>query len=81
MAWIDVIAEKDASAELKETYDRVVGERGTLSNILRIHSVNPTTLLAHLTLYVDVMFGKSDLSRAERETMAVVVSSVNGCHY
>jgi len=28
-----------------------------------------------------LMFGHSDLSRAERETIAVAVSVVNECHY
>jgi len=27
------------------------------------------------------MYGPSDLSRAEREMIAVVVSPVNACHY
>jgi len=30
---------------------------------------------------MEIMFSKSELSRAEREMMAVVVSAANGCEY
>ncbi len=32
-------------------------------------------------LYRAVMFGPSELSRTERELLAVVVSNANDCHY
>jgi len=48
---------------------------------LKIHSLAPETLSAHLGLYLAVMHAPGDLSRARREMIAVVVSSVNGCHY
>jgi uncharacterized peroxidase-related enzyme len=35
----------------------------------------------HLDLYMTIMFGKSGLSRAEREAVAVVVSASNDCQY
>jgi alkylhydroperoxidase family enzyme len=34
-----------------------------------------------MLLYVTVMRGESDLSRAQREMIAVVVSTANQCHY
>ena len=50
-------------------------------NIIRIHGINPAVLKAHLDLYKPIMYGRSPLSRFQREVMAVVVSAVNGCHY
>ncbi len=50
-------------------------------NILRIHGINPPVLRAHLELYRAVMHAESPLTRRQREMMAVVVSSINGCHY
>lgn len=38
-------------------------------------------MLAHFHLYTEIMFGTSELTRAEREMIAVAVSAVNGCHY
>jgi uncharacterized peroxidase-related enzyme len=81
MAYIKTIDEQAASGELAEAFRRVAGARGRVANILKIHSINPRTMLAHLELYRELMFGRSDLSREEREMIAVAVSVVNGCHY
>ena len=51
------------------------------AHILACHSLNPDALRSHLALYRTVMFGDSELSRAEREAMAVCVSAANDCHY
>lgn len=37
--------------------------------------------MKHMDLYMEIMFSKSPLSRAEREMIAVVVSAANGCEY
>jgi hypothetical protein len=42
---------------------------------------HPAALRAHYDLYRTLMFGRSELSRAQREMIAVVVSKTNGCHY
>jgi hypothetical protein len=52
-----------------------------LDHILEVHSLNADSLRAHLLLYRTVMFGKSGLTRAEREALGVCVSAVNDCHY
>jgi alkylhydroperoxidase family enzyme len=36
---------------------------------------------ASIGLYLAIMHGRSGLSRARREMLAVVVSKANGCHY
>jgi uncharacterized peroxidase-related enzyme len=38
-------------------------------------------MAAHLDLYMALLFGPSALTRAERETIAVVVSVANRCEY
>jgi uncharacterized peroxidase-related enzyme len=81
MPYIKVIAEEDAGTELKETYDRVKGARGKVSNILKIQSLLPRTIEIHLNLYMSIMFDKSGLKRADRELIAVVVSASNDCDY
>jgi uncharacterized peroxidase-related enzyme len=80
MAWIKIIDEADAEGRLIEAY-RAAGARGKVANILKVHGVSPDALTAHLTLYRTLMFGESELSRAEREAIAVAVSAANGCHY
>jgi alkylhydroperoxidase family enzyme len=81
MAWIRVIDEPDADGELREAYGRVASARGRVANILKVHSLSPGAMTGHLGLYRHLMFGRSDLSRRERETIAVAVSAANACHY
>lgn len=81
MPWIKVIDEAEAEGALQKAYATVTAARGRVANVLKVHSVAPGTLTAHLALDRTLMFGRSDLSRAERETIGVAVSAANGCHY
>ena len=81
MAWIDEVDVEDAEGKLAEIYADLVEKRGKVSNILKVHSLNPAGMGNHLDLYMTLMFGKSGLSRAEREAVAVVVSASNDCAY
>jgi uncharacterized peroxidase-related enzyme len=81
MPWIDVVAQERAEGALRDVYDRVVRERGKLSHIMEVQSLYPEAMACHLDLYVELMFGKSALTRAERELIAVVVSAANRCAY
>ena len=81
MAWIQMISEAEATGELAERYAQLIEPWGGVDNILKIHSLNPATLEAHVLLYKTVMYGKSPIRRPEREMIAVVVSAANHCHY
>ncbi len=78
---IKVINEDDASGELKKIYEQIGSARGKLSNIMRIHSLMPDSMIKHIELYMSIMFSKSNLSREEKEILAVVVSKNNNCDY
>ena len=72
----------DPGGPASSFYDRFSDPRGGgIDHILKIHSLNPPSLLAHHDFYRTVMRGKSPLSRIQREMIAVVVSAVNRCHY
>ena len=81
MSWIDEIEITEAEGKLAEIYAELVEKRGKVSNILKVQSLNPDAMSDHLRLYMTLMFGKSGLSRAEREAIAVVVSATNECPY
>ncbi|MFP3871998.1 MAG: peroxidase-related enzyme [Candidatus Natronoplasma sp.] len=81
MSWIDEIEVEKAEGELEEIYDTLKESRGKVSNILKVHSLNPRAMKAHLDLYMSVMFKDTSLSRKEGEMIAVVVSAANGCEY
>ena len=81
MTWIKVIDIPEAEGPLREAYDEVASTRSEVGNILKVHSLHPKVLTAHLRLYRELMFSRSELSRVERETIGVAVSVVNHCHY
>lgn len=81
MSWITTTDETEATGLLKEVYEGVKEQRGKVSNVMKAQSLNPHALEAHLDLYMTLMFGKSGLTRQERELIAVAVSAANGCEY
>lgn len=81
MAWIKMIPPAEATGELAEQYTRMKDPAGNVANILNVHSLNPAALRTHYDMYRALMYGPSVLSRAQRESVAVVVSVTNQCHY
>ena len=81
MARIRIIGEDEAEGLLKEIYDQLTAKRGQLAEVHKLQSLRPKSILRHMELYMEIMFTRSELSRAEREMMAVVVSAANACHY
>ena len=81
MSWIEEIEVDAADGKLAELYAKLIEQRGKVANILKVHSLNPAAMGNHLDLYMTLMFGKSGLSRREREAIAVVVSASNDCAY
>ncbi len=81
MAWIRTIDENDATGDLRRIYDEQCQRSGAVANILKVHSLAPKVLKAHLTIYHAAMHAPGELGRAHREMIAVAVSAANGCHY
>lgn len=79
--WISTIEPDAAEADLQRLYERIASSRGKVSDIMRVQSLRPNAMAAHLDLYLELMFGASSLSRDEREAIAVAVSAANGCDY
>jgi alkylhydroperoxidase family enzyme len=72
MAFIEYVDEEAIPAA-----DRVPDH----DNVLRIHGVHSRTMRLHFDLYRDLMYRRGPLSRVQREMIAVVVSTINQCHY
>jgi len=81
LAWIQIVPEDKATGDLKRAYEAVTRTRGKVSNIMRAQSLNPNAMRAFLELYVTLVFGKSGLSRSEREMIATTISAHNRCDY
>ncbi len=82
MTWIRSVPDDEAQGRLAELYAAASDpSSGKLDEILRVHSLHPAGLEAHLTLYSAVMRGTRSLPKVERELIAFVVSRINACHY
>ncbi len=82
IAWIETVPEGEATGELKRAYQRAGDAKtGQVDHIMKIHSLNPASLIDHLHLYKTLMFADSPLTRAQREMIGVVVSAINRCQY
>jgi len=81
MAWIRTVPNEEARGLLKTLYETATKRAGRVFNIVRAMSLNPPILRASMDFYQAVMFSRSPLSRGQRELIATVVSTLNGCHY
>ena len=82
MSWIRTIPINEATGQLKQLYDRIQGPKGTVDNVLTVHSLRPHTLTGHMALYKSVLhhFGNS-LPKWYLETLGVYTSHLNQCDY
>jgi len=81
MAWIEIISPDKATGLLKEQYDKAMKRAGRIWGVVAIMSQNPRAQKASMDFYGTLMFGRSTLTRSQREMLAVVVSNVNHCTY
>lgn len=81
MAYIRQVSDEEATGACKRQLDAARQRAGRVWNIVRAMTPNPDVLRASMQLYQAVMYSASDLSRRQRELLAVVVSRANGCTY
>lgn len=81
MPWIKVISLEEATGALKREYEAALKRAGRIWNIVSIMSVNPRSQKTSMDFYSAIMYGRSPLSRSQREMLAVVVSAANHCLY
>lgn len=80
--WLETVPDaSSAPAEAREAWDRAKAKLGFVPNVQRLYALRPERYLRWLAHYEQVMRGPSGLSPTEREMIAVVVSSLNDCHY
>jgi alkylhydroperoxidase family enzyme len=79
--YLRLVSVEEATGVLRREYDAAISRAGKVFNIVKSMSLRPNVLQASMALYREIMFGRSELARVERELLAVVVSAANGCHY
>ena len=65
----------------RKYFDICEEKLGLVPNVLAAYAFDVEKLDAFSGMYNDLMLGDSGLTKLEREMIAVVVSSINRCHY
>jgi uncharacterized peroxidase-related enzyme len=81
-AWINMISDDDADDTLREVLDLARTPHGTVDNVMRVHSLRPSTMRGHVTLYRAALHDDANtLPMWLQETIASYVSILNDCDY
>ena len=67
--------------QTRKYFDVCEDKLGMIPNVLRAYAFDIDKLNAFTAMYNDLMLGDSNLSKLEREMIAVAVSSINKCYY
>ncbi|MEL7464988.1 MAG: peroxidase-related enzyme [Pseudomonadota bacterium] len=67
--------------DIKRYYEVCEEKLGMIPNVLAVYAFEPERLRGFSAMYNALMLGESELTKAEREMIAVVVSSLNHCYY
>ena len=81
MPFIEQIPVAEATGFLKKQFDAAIARAGRVWHIVHVMSLNPRVMDASMGFYRAIMFGRSPLSRRQREMLAVVTSRANDCFY
>ena len=81
-AWIDMLTDEQADPVLMEELNRARTPHGTVDNVMRVHSLRPSTMRGHVMLYRAALHDDANtLPTWLQETIASYVSILNLCDY
>lgn len=81
-AWIKMISDEEADARLRTSLDRARTPHGTVDNVMRVHSLRPSTMDGHVTLYRACLHDQGNtIPEWFQEVIASFVSTLNSCPY
>ncbi|WP_445810862.1 carboxymuconolactone decarboxylase family protein [Yoonia sp.] len=81
-AWIEMISDEDADTALREVLDLARTPHGTVDNVMRVHSLRPSTMKGHIVLYRAALHDEfNTLPTWLQETLSSYVSILNDCPY
>ena len=81
-AWIKMIRDHEANQELKEVLNLARTPHGTVDNVMRVHSLGPSTMRGHIVLYKSVLHDETNtIPKWFQETISSYVSILNNCSY
>lgn len=78
---LDLPMATPVSAETEAYFAKCQEKLGLVPNVLKAYAFDEAKLQAFSAFYNDLMLAPSGLSKLEREMIAIVVSTINHCHY
>jgi uncharacterized peroxidase-related enzyme len=82
MPWIETIPYNQSTSKLRQLYDRVKGPGDNVDNIMKMHSLRPHTMEAHMAIYKHTLHHSANtVPKWFLETLGVWVSMLNRCSY
>lgn len=81
MSYIKTVEPKEARGPLKEIYEKLQKEFGSVPNIIRVQSLRPDLLEPIMLFFNRLMMEDHGLSRTTKELIAAHVSRINSCDY
>ncbi|MEM1266420.1 MAG: peroxidase-related enzyme [Pseudomonadota bacterium] len=81
-AWIKMISDEDADDTLSAALSLARTPHGTVDNVMRVHSLRPSTMVGHVTLYRACLHDETNtLPMWLQEVISSYVSVLNTCPY
>ena len=81
-SWIKIIEDNEADENLTEALNLAKTPHGTVDNVMRVHSLRPSTMKGHLVLYRSVLHDDANtIPEWFQETISSYVSILNKCQY
>jgi uncharacterized peroxidase-related enzyme len=81
ICWLDIPDADEVPDEVRALWSKPLEKLGFVPNVLRAYAIRPRHLQLWNDFYDELMRGDSGLTKAQREMIAVVVSTTNRCHY
>ncbi|MGA0280982.1 MAG: carboxymuconolactone decarboxylase family protein [Paracoccaceae bacterium] len=81
-AWIKMISDEEADDTLKQALDFARTPHGTVDNVMRVHSLRPSTMNGHVVLYRACLHDDHNtIPMWFQEVISSYVSTLNECAY
>ena len=81
-AWIEMIPDEEADEALRDVLQLARTPHGTVDNVMRVHSLRPSTMRGHVVLYRAALHDDANtLPVWLQETISSYVSILNDCAY
>ncbi len=81
IAWLPVADETPDDSDVRSLFQRALDKLGFIPNVFKVYAARPEHFKKWRAHFNEVTIGESELTVADREMIAVAVSSENHCLY